>query len=78
MQKEKIIGTARVIIKSTAGWALPAAGVWLIVAINGGKADLPLFLALLAGMVIGWNDTRFFIRVKSNGSVKGADQENKR
>lgn len=78
MQKEKIIGTVRTIIKSAAGWALPAAGVWLIVAINGGKADLPLFLALLAGMVIGWNSTRFFIRVKSNGSVKGADQENKR
>lgn len=78
MQKEKIIGTARTIIKSTAEWALPAAGIWLIVAINGGKADLPLFLALLAGMVIGWNSTRTFIRVKSNGGVKGADQENKR
>lgn len=78
MQKEKIIGTVRAIVKSVAGWALPAAGVWLIAAINGGKADLPLFLAILAGMVIGWNSTRFFIRVKSNGSVKGADQENKR
>lgn len=59
MQKEKIIGTVRTIIKSAAGWALPAAGVWLIVAINGGKADLPLFLALLAGMAVGWNSTRW-------------------